>query len=120
MTWWNHFGLPYAAMQALAPFAIVLAIAFGPLIHAESAYSYEMPTQADVLADGDLEVSHPATARHAASATHCGGGAVCIAALPFAATNLLMSEGGRVQYPRVNTGRLTSRVFGPLRPPNHD
>lgn len=118
MTLRNHLGLPFfAAIRALALIVVVVVVGFGGSLHAHGAHSDDHGTQIGVHADAAHDASEAGTSVSILPPTHCGGGAVCVAAVPSASVTLLSPEAGRAQFATVTRAAPPSPTFGLLRPP---
>lgn len=113
----SPLGLLYAVTRALALVTVVLVIGFGASLHAHGIMADDAVAYSGVLVDDDHDHSRQAVEVDLPSATHCGGGAVCVVVLPSAPTLLPTPRKGLARFADVDFAVASSPTFGLLRPP---
>ena len=110
-------GLLCAMTRALALVTVVLVIGFGTSPHAHGIVVGDAVTHTGILVDVGHDGSHQDVGVHPPSATHCGSGVICVAALPLAPVLLPAPETSLVRFAIVDSAAASSPTFGLLRPP---
>lgn len=113
----SPLGLLRAVTRALALVTVVLVVGFGASLHAHGIVVDDAMTHTDVRVDVGHDGSHQDVGVHPPSATHCGSGTVCFAALPLAPMLLPAPEASLARFAMVDFPVASSPTFGLLRPP---
>ena len=106
-------------IRTLALITVVLVVGFGTALGAQGIVVDDAGAHSGVVADAGHDRSRQAVGVHAPSATHCGGGAVCLAALLPEPMLPPAPETGLTRFAIVNFAVPSAPAFGLLRPPQH-
>ena len=112
----SPLGLLHAVTRAFALVTVVLVVGFGTSLHAQGFLVDDAVPHTGFLEDVDHDGSHQDIGV-LASETHCGGGAVCLAALPSATLLLPAPETRDADFAIVDFPGASSRTCELLRPP---
>lgn len=115
----NPLGQFCVVTRALALIIVVLVVGFGASLHAHGIVVDGAVAHTGVLVDEGQDGPHPAIGVQTASATHCGGGTVCVAALLPGPVLPSAPETGLTRFTVVNFAVPSAPAFGLLRPPQH-